>query len=172
MELPGTSYLYTLATLSITYGGFAALIVVFRQIIGGGVSKYDVHIIRTVLLRSFIVTCSALLPPALVLFDLSHSNIWRISSIVAAVLVGWFALTVRIRRRAIADVPMSTSLLITTGLGAVTAIALLMNALGIFGKPAAGPFVIGVTAFLILSFYAYLAQLELLLRGHIKQNRE
>src|SRR6516162_440360 len=93
MELPGTSYLYTLATLSITYGGFAALIVVFRQIIGGGVSKYDVHIIRTVLLRSFIVTCSALLPSALVLFDLSHSNIWRISSIVAAVLVGWFVLS-------------------------------------------------------------------------------
>jgi hypothetical protein len=51
MELSGASYLYTLATLSITYGGFAALIVIFRQIIGGGVSNYDVFIIRAVLLR-------------------------------------------------------------------------------------------------------------------------
>ena len=36
MELPGSSYTYTIATLSITY---AALI--FRQIIGGSVSSYD-----------------------------------------------------------------------------------------------------------------------------------
>ena len=34
MELPGSNYLYTIATLSITYAGFAALIVIFRQIIG------------------------------------------------------------------------------------------------------------------------------------------
>ena len=54
MELPGTSYLYTIATLSITYAGFAALIVIFRQIIGGGVSNYDIFVIRSVLMRSFI----------------------------------------------------------------------------------------------------------------------
>jgi len=64
MELPGFSYLYTLATLAITYAGFAALIVIFRQIIGGGVSNYDVFIIRTILMRRFIVAFSAMLPPA------------------------------------------------------------------------------------------------------------
>ena len=172
MELPGTSYLYTLATLSITYGGFAALIIIFRQIIGGGVSEYDVFVIRAVLLRSFIVTGCALLPPALVLFDLSHSIIWRLSSIVAAILQGLFVLTHRARRRVATNVPAHRSSLIPIGLGAVTAIALLMNALGIFGEPAAGPFVIGVTAFLILSFYAYLLQLEILLRGNIEQKSE
>ena len=31
-------------------------------------------------------------------------------------------------------------------------------------QPAAGPFVVCVTAFLIISFYAYLLQLEILLR--------
>jgi hypothetical protein len=169
MELPGTSYLYTIATLSITYAGFAALIVIFRQIIGGGVSNYDVFIIRAVLLRSFIVTCSALLPPALVLFDLSHPVIWRTSSIVAAVLQGLFVLTHRMRRRAVTDFPTPTWALITHCLGALIAIVLLMNALGIFGAPSAGPFVICVTAFLLLSFYAYLSQLEVMLRGHMKK---
>jgi hypothetical protein len=164
MELPGTGFLY----LSITYAGFAALIVIFRQLIGGGVSNYDVFIVRAVLLRSFVVTCSALLPPALALFDLSHPLIWRISSIVAALLQGLFILTHRTRRRAVTDIPTPGKAKITLGLGALTALALLMNAFGIFGKPAAGPFVISVTALLILSFYVYISQLELMLRGPTK----
>ena len=172
MELPGTGYLFTIATISITYAGFAALIVIFRQIIGGGVSNFDVFVIRAVLLRSFIITCSALLPPALVLFDLSHTVIWRIASVVAALLQGAFVLTHRIRRRAITEFPTPTWALIALGLGGLTSIALLMNALGVFGKPAAGPFVICVTAFLILSFYAFLNHLEGLLRGPMKQKRK
>jgi hypothetical protein len=169
MELPGTSYLYTIATLAITYAGFAALIVLFRQIIGGAVSNVDVFIIHNILLRGLIVTCSALLPPALALFDLSHSVIWRISSIVAALLQGLFISTHPIRRRAITDVPLPTWSLILLGLGALTAIVLVMNALGIFGKPAAGPFVASITAFLIISFVAYLEQLGILLRGPAKK---
>jgi hypothetical protein len=55
MELPGSGYLYTIATLSITYAGFAALIVIFRQIIGGGVSSYDVFVIRSILMRSLLL---------------------------------------------------------------------------------------------------------------------
>ncbi len=169
MELPGTGFLYTIATLSITYAGFAALIVIFRQIIGGEVSNYDVFFVRAVLLRSFIVTCSALLPPALALFDLSHPVVWRISSVVAALLQGLFILTRRTRRRAVTDFPTPIRAQITLGLGAFTVIALLMNAFGVFGKPDAGPFVISVTAFLIISFYVYLSQLENMLRGPTKK---
>jgi hypothetical protein len=61
MELPGTSYPYTNATLSITYAGFAALIVTFRQIIGGGVSIYNVFVIRSVLKRSFVFSFAAVI---------------------------------------------------------------------------------------------------------------
>ena len=166
MELPGTIYLYTIATLSITYAGFAALIVIFRQAIGGNISNYDIFMIRAVLLRSFIVTCSALLPPALVLFGLSHSVIWRISSIIAALLQALFALSYRMRRSALKEAPPTWALVIH-GLGVLTVIGLLLNALGAFGTPASGPFVICITAFLFFSFYAFLAQLETVLRGHV-----
>ena len=67
MELPGSNYLYTIITVSITYAGFAALLMIFRQIIGGGMSSYDVYLIRTVLMRSFIVAISAMMPPLLAL---------------------------------------------------------------------------------------------------------
>jgi hypothetical protein len=166
MELPGFSYLYTIITASITYAGFAALIVIFRQVIGGGVSNYDIYLIRTVLLRSFIVAISAMMPPVLGLFDLSHSVIWRISSLIAALLQASYVLTYRARRRAVTDIPVPTWALVIHALGMLIAIFLLMIALGIFIEPAAGPFVFGVTAFLILSFATYVAQLESLIRGH------
>jgi len=67
--------------------------VIFRQIIGGGVSSYDVFVIRSVLMRSFIIALSAMMPPALALFDLSQSTIWRISSLCAAIPLGVFTLT-------------------------------------------------------------------------------
>ena len=99
MELPGSNYLYTITTVSITYAGFAALLMIFRQIIGGGISNYDVYLIRTVLMRSFIVAISAMMPPLLALFDLSQSVIWRVSSLIAALLQGLYVLTFRLRPR-------------------------------------------------------------------------
>ena len=171
MELPGSSYLYTLATLAITYAGFAALIVIFRQIIGGGVSSYDVFVIRTILMRSFIIAFSAMLPPALAFFDLSQSVIWRVSSLFAALLLGLFNVTFPARRRAITDHPISKWALITIGLQMLITIFLLMMVLGILVKPAVGPFVISLTPVLIVSAIAYMAQLDVMLRGHLEEKK-
>jgi len=170
MELPGSSYLYTIATLAITYAGFAALIVIFRQIIGGGVSNYDVFIIRTILMRSFIVAFSAMLP-ALAFFDLSQSVIWRISSLFAGLLLGLFSVTFRARRRAVTDRPITKWALITVGGQTFIAIFLLMMALPILVEPAVGPFVISLTATLILSAVAYMGQLDVMLRGHLEKKK-
>jgi hypothetical protein len=171
MELPGTSYLYTIATLSITYAGFAAIIVIFRQIIGGGVSSYDVFVIRSILMRSFIVAFSAMLPPALALFDLSHSVIWRISSLFAALLLGLFNLTFPARRRAATHLPINNWALMTIGSQILIMLFLLMMAFGIFVEPAAGPFVISITASLLVAAIAYMVQLEMILRGHVEKKK-
>ena len=171
MELPGTSYLYTIATLSITYAGFAAIIVIFRQIIGGGVSSYDIFVIRSVLMRSFIIAFSAMLPPALALFDLSQSAIWRISSLFAALPLGLFTLTFQARRSAVTDRPISKWAIITMGSQTLITIFLLMIALGIFVKPAPGPFVMAITASLLVAANAYLVQLEVMLRGHMEKKK-
>jgi hypothetical protein len=171
MELPGASYLYTIATLSITYAGFAALIVIFRQIIGGGVSNYDIFVIRSVLLRSFLIAFSAMLPPALALFDLSQSAIWRISSLFMALLLGLFTLTFPARRRAATQLPINNWVLITIGSQALITIFLLMMASGILIEPAAGPFVISTLASLLVAAIAYLAQLEVMLRGHVEKEK-
>jgi hypothetical protein len=171
MELPGSSYLYTIATLAITYAGFAALIVIFRQIIGGGVSSYDVFVIRSILMRSFIVAFSAMLPSALAFFDLSQSTIWRISSLFAAVLLGLFTVSFPFRRSAATHLPINRWALMTMGSQALITIFLLMLALRILVEPAAGPFLISVTAILIVSAIAYMAQLDVMLRGHVEKKK-
>jgi hypothetical protein len=171
MELPGSAYLYALATISITYAGFAALIVVFRQTTTGKLTSYDLFFVRSVLLRSFIVIVCAMLPPALALFNLPHPTIWRISSLIAGLLQAAFVLTWPLRRRSISDVPITKWILIQNGLILLTAIYLLSTAFDIFFKPASGPFAVGLSIFLYLSFTGYLMSLEVLLRGYSKEKR-
>ena len=45
MELPGSAYLYTLATLAMTFAGFCAIVIVLRQTTGRHVSGF--HIVLT-----------------------------------------------------------------------------------------------------------------------------
>ncbi len=40
MELPGSGYFQTLALFSVTFGGFAVFVAVFRQMIGGRLSDF------------------------------------------------------------------------------------------------------------------------------------
>jgi hypothetical protein len=45
VDLPGSAYLYTLATLSMTFGGFCAIVIVLRQTAGKELSGW--HIVLT-----------------------------------------------------------------------------------------------------------------------------
>jgi hypothetical protein len=80
-----------------------------------------------------------MLPPALALFDLSQSVIWRASSLFAALLLGLFTLTFPARRRAATHFPIPKWALITMGSQTLITIFLLMMVLGILVEPAAGP---------------------------------
>ena len=166
MELPGSSYLYALATISITFAGFAAMIVILRQIISGALANYDLYFIRTVLMRSFIVVACAMLPPMLALFKLSDLTIWRLSSLIAGLLQGVLILTWKKRRSAsLTEVPPDNWVYAHIGFQTLTAIFLIVTAMGIFVDPGPGPFAVGLTAFLFSSGTAYLNSLEYLFQG-------
>jgi hypothetical protein len=98
MELSGSSYLFTLSTISITFAG----------LVGGRLTDFDVYFVRTVLLRGFMVAGCAPLPPLLDgLFELAQPNTWRLSSLITAVVQSIFLATWPARRRAEASVPIS-----------------------------------------------------------------
>ena len=75
------------------------------------------------------------------------------------------------RRRAATHLPIHKWALITIGSQTLIVMLLLMMALGIFVEAAAGPFVINITAILIVSAVAYMAQLEVILRGQVEKKK-
>jgi hypothetical protein len=173
MELPGFSYLYNLALISVTFAGFAALIALFRQIVGGSLAKYDVFFVHSVLVRSLIVIICALLPPLFALFEFSPATIWRISSLVAAVLIGLFSLSWPIIRRSATATPMRKMSVAYYALQLLTAIFLLMVALRILFEPEPGYFAVGVTIFMLVNWVSVLLSLEIMLHTPLKgKNRK
>ena len=84
MELPGSGYLYALATISVTFVGFSSLVLVFRQTIGGATTHYDSYFVLAFMQVGFIVAGGCLLPPLLALFGLAENTVWRAASGVAS----------------------------------------------------------------------------------------
>jgi hypothetical protein len=100
MELAGSSYLYTLGVIATTFAGFAGLTVIFREILGGQLSRLDGFVIRTFIQLGFMATAGSLLPPLLHLFELAPTTIWRAASIVMALLLGAWSFSFPKRRHA------------------------------------------------------------------------
>jgi hypothetical protein len=171
MELSGSGYLQTLTLFSITFGGFAVLVAVFRQTIGGRLSDYDVFFIRNTLLRSFMVAGCSLLPLLLALYEISPSNIWRVSSLITSLVLILFTSATYVRRRAATRTGLTKVFVANELLQILTAIFLLVVAHGVLLKPAAGHFSAAVTTIMITAIIGYMAQLQLLLQGQRSETR-
>jgi hypothetical protein len=147
MELAAT-YLLTVAAISITFAGFAALTVILRQLAGGRLTEFDVLFVGNVLIGGFMVAGCALLPPLLM------------SSFVTAVAQGSF-LVARLRaRRSVMSLPISIWSLVNYVGQWLATVFLLLVAMSAFFEPDAAKFTAGLTAFVLLGFIAYLIALE------------
>ena len=93
MAISATTYLFALATISVTFVGFSAFVMILRQTIGGEMSRLDVLVTRIFIQLGFIVAAGAMLPPLLMLFSLPPSLTWLASSIAGTVPSFPFAVT-------------------------------------------------------------------------------
>jgi hypothetical protein len=99
VEVKGATFLYTLATLMITFAGFSALLLSIRQTLGAGLSLLDKFIVKTILVHFFILTGGALLPPLLGLWDVSEAWLWRVAALCFAIPMLALLVTYSHRRR-------------------------------------------------------------------------
>jgi len=99
MDLEGATYLYTLATLMVTFAGFSALLFVIRQAAGAKLSLLDRFIVRNIMTYVFVLTAAALLPVLLALFDMREGSIWRVSAVLFALPMLALQTTYSVRRR-------------------------------------------------------------------------
>jgi hypothetical protein len=163
VELPGSIYLYALATVSITFVGFSALLIVFRQSMGGELTRYDTYFTLSFIQAGFIVTAGALVPPLLALFEWSHDVVWRISSTVIAIPILWFVVSVPARRRAATRRPVPAFVWALLSVQAAAALALVLRAAGRLDAPAGAVYALAITAMLFASGIAYLLALSVIL---------
>jgi hypothetical protein len=167
MELPGSVYLYTLATLAVTFVGFSAVVIFLRQAFGGEMSKLEILISRIFIQLGFIVAAGAMLPPLLSLFAWPQTLVWRVSSMIAAIPSFMFAATYPSRRRAASGVQTPVAIWVDVLILMSTAVILILSAAGIGVEAGPGPYAASLTTILFLSGWAYLQALNMLLRGHL-----
>src|SRR6202162_435984 len=96
-----SGYLYTIATVRMTFAGPTVLSRILRQILGGRMTKWDSWVTRTWIQLGFMTTSGSILPPLVMLFEAPAPIAWRISSGVLAVILGSWALTFPRRRHAV-----------------------------------------------------------------------
>jgi hypothetical protein len=166
VDIPGSSYLYALATLSITFSGFSALITMLRQTSGGTLSRYDTFLMVNYFSTGFAIAILCLLPPLLSGWSANYDVIWRVPS--AAALC--FGVTVEVvaisrRRRATGEsTPLFVIILLLSYWPAF--LLLLLSALGIGVQPGFGPFAASLTWIFAMAAIDYTMALGILFGGH------
>jgi hypothetical protein len=138
MELKGAGFLYTLATLMVTFAGYSALLLIVRQGAGARVSPLDRFITRTIVGHLFVLTAGALIPVLLNFYEISEALIWRASSLMFGVPMLAILITYPRRRVAVFRKQAPPSVLATfVGLGSVSIVAMIAYVFGGFQYPSA-----------------------------------
>jgi hypothetical protein len=151
-----TAYLYTIATVGMTFAGLSVLTMILRQMLGGQMTKFDSFVTRTWIQLGFMTTFGSILPPLLILFGDPAPTAWRISSGVMAVILGGWALTFPRRRHAANPTRLPLQVIACTLAIDIAALALAANALVVPVERLAGVYAAAVTAVLIAAGMLFL----------------
>lgn len=87
MELHGSTHLFNLSLLAITFAAVSVLVMLVRQTMGGKLSKVDVHLVTTFVSLGFVQSIIAIMPPTIDLLGLSGSALWIVSSGLSSILL-------------------------------------------------------------------------------------
>jgi hypothetical protein len=144
-----SGYLYTLATVGMTFTGLSVLTMILRQMLGGRITKWDSWVTRTWVELGFMTTFGAILPPLLMLFEAPAPIALRISSGIIAALLGSWALTFPRRRQSVNPTRMPLQVVMYALAMDTAALALAANAIVVPGELLAGVYSAAVTAILV-----------------------
>jgi hypothetical protein len=161
MDLPGEGYSYALATLSMTFAGFSAIVIVLRQTLGRPLSPFHLLVTRLYIESGFWAAAFGMLPPLLALCGLPAAAAWRVSSaVVALVLIAYGATYPMRRRRITQDALPSRRWIAIAGVSVAVIAALACNVIGFPYRPNPGPIAVAATWTLACGAIVFLLALE------------
>jgi hypothetical protein len=171
--MDASGYLYAMAAVGMSFAGLSVLTMILGQMLGGQMNKFDGFVARSWVQLGFMITFGSILPPLLILFEIPTPVVWRISSGVMAVILGWWALTFPRRRHAAKSTPLPMPVIIFCAAMDLVALALAANAAAAPAGRLPGVYAASITAILIgaamLFLFAFVHWYEALL-GHEKPN--
>ena len=133
-DIPHAAYFYTMATVAVTFAGFASILMALRQ--GpASMSRFHLWVTRSYIQAGLVTAMCAMLPPLLFALGLSLDLTWRIAS----ALIGFPALAMLAAApgqwRAATDQPVRPRVWTQIGIGVAINAALLCNAAGWPSRP-------------------------------------
>jgi hypothetical protein len=147
-DVDASGYLYTIATVGMTFAGLSVLTMILRQMLGGRMTKWDSFVTRTWIQLGFMTTFGAILPPLLILFGVPTPIAFRTSSGMLSVILGSWALTFPRRRLAVNPTRLPLQVVIFSLAMDIVALALAANASVLSAELLAGVYAAAVTAIL------------------------
>jgi len=164
VEIEGATFLFTLAALMITFGGFSAVLLGIRQAAGGRSSSIDRYLFKTLLTQILVLTAGSLLPLLLALYGISETWVWRGSALLFAMPMLGLLLTYPYRRlKAVGKGPPPIVFAIVVVLGSAAILAMLASIFGGFGHQPA----VYITALLInflTTAFAFIRALDVIMQ--------
>lgn len=140
-----SDYLLRLASLSLSFVGFSAVVVTLRGALGGELSDRHLRLVRLYIEGGFLVTALALVPTLLNLLHVPDRVTWPLSSAAAAFILT-FVLVIQFRRRRMIELGQFPPWVIAIyGISIVAVAGLWLNVAGFPFPPSVGPYAVALT---------------------------
>jgi len=166
MESHSSEFFYALATLSMAFVGFSAIVAVLHQSTGKPLSAFHILITSVFVELGLMATGFAMLAPILTVCGLRGDQVWRASSaIMLTVLAPWLFYYPTRRKAATRKQKFPPRVYVMLILGALAIVALCLNLAGLLIDP--GPAAVALATVYVLSFasVAFIATYTSFLRG-------
>lgn len=158
-----SDYLLRLATLSVSFVGFSAVVVTLRGALGGELSERHLRLVRLYIEGGFVVAALALVPTLLHLLRVPDTVTWPLSSAVAA-SVFTFVLLIQFRRRRTVEGPRFPPWVIIIYAVSILAVTgLWFNVAGFPYTPGVGPYAVVLTWALCVFGFIFVRTIKLFL---------
>jgi hypothetical protein len=158
-----SDYLLRLASLSLSFVGFSAVVVTLRGALGGELGDRHIRLVRLYIEGGFLVTTLAVLPTLLNLIRIPDTITWPLSSAVAASILT-FVLVVQFRRRRAVEAGRFPLWVIAIyGVSVLAVTGLWLNVAGVLFQPGVGPYAVALTWALCVFGFIFVRTIELFL---------
>jgi hypothetical protein len=158
-----SDYLLRLASLSLSFVGFSAIVVTLRGALGGEISDRHLRLVRLYIEGGLLVTALALAPTLLNLLHVPDAVTWPLCSGFAALVFSVVLLIQFRRRRAIEPGGFPLWVVIVYVVSTAAVAGLWLNVAGLPFAPNAGPYAVVLTWALCVFGFIFVRTMELFL---------